>query len=484
MKEKKQKAPSTALFQGLGQCLSKWLFSWLGWMLLGFILNVLLFGIMFYALVQSAYHEGSPAHLLDQVEQSLESENTVAFSSSLQDLLEQRGVWALVLDEIGNREADCLVPLEIPHHFSIGDIAQFSKGFLCDYPVFVRPLDQGLLVLGYPKNSFFKFTTNYYPMQALQRLLWFVPSLFIVDGLLIFGIYILSKRQIFHKSEPIIEAMAHLAKGETCDVRPSGELAPIAQSLNEVSQLLSQQNQARANWIVGVSHDIRTPLSLIIGHAQQIATNPKATPFLKNQAQIIQNDAFQIEHLIQDLNCVSKLEYDMQPLSHQPILLAKLIRSVVAQVINAGLEEQYEIELDIPANTSQLILYGDERLMSRAVFNVLMNAIRHNPKGCHITIGLKQDSNQVVLFVQDDGMGLSQEKLQAFQEQPHYLQSHENRLDLRHGLGLLLVERIVQSHQGLFKLQNLNQPEEKDGVSQGLLVTFTFVSNQTSNNEI
>ncbi len=474
MKKNRREA---SLFQGLGHYFTKWLFSWLGLLALGLFLNVFLFGLMFSTLVQDAYHQSSPSKLLDQVEQGLESQSSIPSKDLaslplwLQDTLRQEKVWMFVLDERGKQKESFLLPPSIPTQFSIGEIAQFSKGFLDDYPVFVRPLKQGLLVLGYPKDTFFKFTTNYLPIQVLKQLKWFVPGLFLMDGLLFLGIYVFSKQQIVRKSQPLIEAIAHLAKGQSFDLTEKGELAPLAQSLNEASKRLHQQNQARANWIVGVSHDIRTPLSLIIGHAQRLKEIPKETDFVQSQAQIIQNDAFQIENLIQDLNCVSKLEYEMEPLEKTSILLAKLLRGIVAQVLNTGLDESYIIQLEIPAAMSDLTLEGDERLLHRAIFNLLMNAIRHNPKGCQIIVGLNRKDDRLLIFVQDNGIGLSQEVLESF-HRPHYLQSDENRLDLRHGLGLLLVERITCSHGGTFILQN-----RKD--SQGVLAILSFPKDLT-----
>lgn len=472
MKNQKKIEESSSVFQGVGRYFAKWLFSWLGFLGIGLFLNVLLFGLVFFTAIHETYQQSSPSKLLDQVEQGLENQNPISDQSltfslplELQETMHKEEMWLLVVDESGKQQASFLSPSSIPTQFSIGEIAQFSKGFLNDYPVFVRPLKQGLLVLGYPKNSFFKFTTNYLPIQVIKRLMWFVPCLFVLDALFLFGVYVFSKRQVVQKSEPLIEAIAHLAKGQSFDLKEKGELAPLAQSLNEASKRLYRQNQARANWIVGVSHDIRTPLSLIIGHAQRIKEMPSTT-FIQDQAKSIQNDAFQIENLIQDLNCVSKLEYDMQPLEKKPILLAKLLRSVVAQVLNTGLNERYTIELEIPVAPSGLLLHGDERLLSRAIFNLLMNAIRHNSSGCQIVVGLKQETDQVILFVQDNGIGLSPQTLDSL-ARPHYLQSDENRLDLRHGLGLLLVERIVYSHGGHFILQNRKQ-------GQGVLAILSF----------
>ena len=62
--------------------------------------------------------------------------------------------------------------------------------------------------------------------------------------------------------------------------------------------------------------------------------------------------------------------------------------------------------------------------------------------------------NTIQLIVQDDGIGLSEEKLQELKEKPHYLESTDERLDLRHGLGLVLVRQIVAAHEGTMTIDS------------------------------
>ena len=77
--------------------------------------------------------------------------------------------------------------------------------------------------------------------------------------------YYFSKRKIIRNTEPIVSAVETLADGKPVSLHISGELSDIASSVNKASSILNRQNEARANWISGVSHDIRTPLSMNYG---------------------------------------------------------------------------------------------------------------------------------------------------------------------------------------------------------------------------
>ena len=100
------------------------------------------------------------------------------------------------------------------------------------------------------------------------------------------------------------------------------------------------------------------------------------------------------------------------------------------------------------------MLECDARLISRAINNLVQNSIKHNPQGCKILLSLKYTEETLTLTVADNGVGLTPEKLQELEEKPHYMESTDERLDLRHGLGLLLVRQIVEAHHGTLYIES------------------------------
>ena len=264
-----------------------------------------------------------------------------------------------------------------------------------------------------------------------------------------------------------------LSTGKPVDLSIRGELSEIADSVNQASQVLSRQNQARANWISGVSHDIRTPLSMIMGYAQRIAGDHGASENIQQEAEIIRAQSAKIKDLVQDLNLVSQLEYEMQPLHKEPVRLSKLLRSYAADLLNAGISEKHSVEVEISSKAETAVIDCDARLISRAIGNLVQNSINHNPQGCDIFLSLDCSSENVSITVADNGVGMSAEKLRELEEKPHYMESADERLDLRHGLGLLLVRQIVEAHGGTMKIRN--------GAGGGVktVLVFTCMQNLT-----
>lgn len=93
---------------------------------------------------------------------------------------------------------------------------------------------------------------------------------------------------------------------------------------------MKARDEARSNWISGISHDIRTPLSMILGYASEMEDNSDLPKEQRHQSGIIRRQGEKLRSLVSDLNLVSMLEYEMQPLHLKDIRLSVLARQVVA----------------------------------------------------------------------------------------------------------------------------------------------------------
>ena len=440
--------------KAFGKYISKYLLSFFAFALVLLLVNILAFALTFSGIVSKEYGTASPANMLEAVANDLSASG---MSEETKQELNSSHIWAMLLDANGTCDWSVFLPEEIPTQYSIQDVAVFSKGYLQDYPVFVRNMDNGLLVLGYPKNSFMKLTGNYFPIRAIRILPLFITGILAIDIVLLFLVYYLSKRKISKNTEPIMASIKTLSTGKPVDLSIRGELSEIADSVNQASRVLSRQNQARANWISGVSHDIRTPLSMIMGYAGRIASDTAASGDIQQEAEIIRAQSAKIKDLVKDLNLVSQLEYEMQPLHKEPVRLSKLLRCYAADLLNVGIGEKHSIEVEISPEAETAVIDCDARLISRAIGNLVQNSINHNPQGCDIFLSLDCSSENVSITVADNGVGMSAEKLRELEEKPHYMESTDERLDLRHGLGLLLVRQIVEAHNGAMKMESAPQ---------------------------
>lgn len=197
------------------------------------------------------------------------------------------------------------------------------------------------------------------------------------------------------------------------------------------------------------------------GYIRRDPTKPRAIEILdddfnltRKQANIIKIQSVKIKNLVQDLNLVSQLNYNVQPVKQTPVHLCKMIREIVVEYLNNNLNNKFDFELNLDCNTEQISIIGDERLLYRAIQNIISNSINHNENGCTISVSLAVNGNNLILVISDNGKGISEEKLQKIQSTPHYLQSTDERLDLRHGLGLLLVKEIISIHNGTVSISS------------------------------
>ena len=440
--------------KSLGKYISKYLASFVGLVLILLFINGIAFGWTFYGIMTKDYGGLSPQNMLEATAASTSLEG---ISEEASEQLRNNNIWAVYLDMYGNRVWETGAPEEIPEHFTIQDVAVFAKGYLSGYPVFIRNTDDGMLILGYPQDSYMKLTSNYYSLRYIKTLPFFVMGILAVDFAILFLTYYYSKRKILKNTEPIITSIVMLGNGKPTSLSMCGELSGIADSINKASDILSRQNQARANWISGVSHDIRTPLSMIMGYAERIAHGEGTDSHIRKEAEIIRQQSVKIRELVQDLNLVSQLEYEMQPIHKSPVNLAGLLRSYAAELLNSGLPDGYSINIEIASVADTILFNCDARLISRAVSNLVQNSINHNPDGCDIVLALDCTDESIFLSIADNGIGLSSDKLRELNEKPHYMESTDDRLDLRHGLGLILVHQIVEAHDGTVQIESEEQ---------------------------
>ncbi len=441
--------------------ISKYLLSFIGLILVLVAVNIAAFAFTFYNAISRNFGSASPQDMLREI---AEASSADGITDEAETILTANSLWAMYLNTEGSCNWTVNLPEELPTEYTIQDIAMFSKGYLKDYPVFVWSDENGLLVIGYPKNSYMKITSNYYPIDMLRKILLFFPGIAVFDLAVLFLAYSHSKAKISKNTEPIISSIAALSEGKSINLNLNGELAEIAGSINKASNIINRQNAARANWISGVSHDIRTPLSMIMGYAERIVNDKDADSRIKEQAAIISRQSIKIKDLVQDLNLVSRLEYEMQPLQKEKIRLSKLLRSYAIDLINSGLPDFYSLEINISPDCENSMIECDAKLIARAINNLVQNSIHSNPDGCTIILALQITENSLLLTVADNGIGISAQKLEELKNKPHYMESTDDGLNLRHGLGLLLVRQIVEAHHGTIEIESKPQEGYKTNI--------------------
>lgn len=413
-------------------------------------INAFLYGFYVYFLTP-AYSQNAIKTTLETVSSALNQKDSKEFTLTQegQKLLETENIWAMLLD---NQDGSVLwqsrLPKDFPRKYSSTDIAKFSRGYLFDYPVFVWEHSGGLLVLGYPKSSYTKQLSNFQPLETIRNAPFFLLSLFLIDVILLFFLYYQTELRTLKLLNPFIEGISQLAKGHSVNLQAGEPLSELAQEINQVSKQLQKKDTARANWISGISHDIRTPLSIILGYSSKLSDLSSLPENIKSQTRQISRQAMKIKNLVADLNLASKLEYNMQPLNPEMINLSALLRQITVDFLNSQPGDTYDIDCHLEQIPNAFTFTADASLLYRALENLINNSILHNPNGCHILLSAILDKNILEISVADNGVEASPEKLNQLQNQPHYMMCDSGTGEQRHGLGLVIVKQIVAVHKG------------------------------------
>ena len=360
--------------------------------------------------------------------------------------------WAMLLSDSGEILWSENLPKELNHPYTVPEVAAFSRWYLQDYPVMVYRNDYGLLVAGKPKGGMTRFDF-YMDNDILYALLSTFGPLLLLDLGLVLAICLLLGWRGARPLRALAEGIGCLAEGKEVNLKESGATAELAEKLNQTSRHLQKQNNliarrdmTRANWIAGVSHDIRTPLALIMGNAEQLAQQFPQSSEPRKKADAICTQSKKIKALIEDLNLTFKLQYNAQPLRKAPIQMGAWLRRCVADFCDS-LEETHSVDLLIREPAGQTMLEADGELLTRAMDNLLNNSVRHNPSGCDIWVAAEIAEGQFVLEVRDNGGGYPEAVLRN-------LSDTRSDPNAPHILGLHLVGQIVAAHGGQASFRN------------------------------
>ena len=363
-------------------------------------------------------------------------------------LLQEHDAWAMLLDESGTVIWEQGLPEELPRSYTSAQVASFSRWYLQDYPVKVWSREDGaLMVVGFEPNTLVKY---YFSMEKPSLLMFLMGGIavFVFNLLLMIFLMLRNTRRVEKAMSPILRGIQDLSRGSYQPLDERGELAEISAGLNRAGDYLMQKDNTRAEWIRGVSHDIRTPLSMV-GYASELEDDDNLTPEARQQAGMIRRQGERLKSLVEDLNLTTKLEYALQPIRREAVDLVEIGRQAVSEVLNSGLPEQFEIAFSEahPGRTAQV--EGDTALLRRMLDNLIRNSIVHNPQGCHISVTIGAEDGRCTCTVTDDGVGMDAARLEALNREADVPSTQSGE----HGLGLKLVRQIVKAHGGTVRFR-------------------------------
>ncbi len=254
-----------------------------------------------------------------------------------------------------------------------------------------------------------------------------------------------------------ISAIKQLAQQEL-ESHPANEVAILRNTFIELARKIANQwdqlsdsDRQRREFIANISHDLRTPLTSLLGYLETLSIKADTLSPADNRQYlaIALRQGHKVRHLSQQLFELAKLEHGGIKPQLERFAIGELIQDV-AQKFDLAIEtRQLKLKVDMPRGLPQVL--ADVSMIERVVTNLLDNAVRHTPVGGTIALRVWQEGAQLQVEVADSGPGVEQELRDQLFQRPSALNPKSVR-ENRGGLGLLIVRRMLELHGGGIRL--------------------------------
>ena len=300
--------------------------------------------------------------------------------------------------------------------------------------------------------------------RADETFLASVARALIAAGLLValiaMGLGALLARSISRPLDEMSRAAVEISSGNyAVRVSPRGgdEVTALAQAFNQMAAGIHDIEQLRRDLLANVSHDLRTPLTVIRGYLEGLRSGQIADRRSAEMAfDAMHGETARLLRLVDDLNLVAALESDLLPLERRAVNIESVAENALSRV--APLAKTKNVTLSNLSAPDLPLIHVDPERIEQTLFNLLENAVRHTPAGGVISIQSSVSINQfatklntdhyLLLTVKDTGEGVPQEHQPHIFERFYRADHARSRQRGGSGLGLAIVQAIIRAHGG------------------------------------
>ncbi|EJT6171866.1 HAMP domain-containing sensor histidine kinase [Clostridium perfringens] len=226
------------------------------------------------------------------------------------------------------------------------------------------------------------------------------------------------------------------------------EINDLINSINNLSQSIKEQENIRKRLTGDISHELKTPLTNIQSHLEAMIDGiwePTEERLLS-----VKEEAERLSSLVSDMQKLNKYDEASIKLKRDNVNISDIICFVIFQFSNLAKSKNIKIEYE----KKNINLYCDKDKITQALVNILSNAIRYSNEGSTIFIEEKLKDNKVIISIEDQGIGISEEDLKYVFERFYRADKSRTRATGGTGIGLTIVKSIVSSHGGEVKLES------------------------------
>ncbi|NJX14565.1 hybrid sensor histidine kinase/response regulator transcription factor [Tamlana crocina] len=212
-------------------------------------------------------------------------------------------------------------------------------------------------------------------------------------------------------------------------------------------------NKAKLEFFTNMSHEFRTPLTLILGPLNQILDNYRGSSSMYKKLKVIESSANHLLQLINRLMDFRKLENNLMKLEAAEGNVVKFLREIYLSFTEYAKNGNYDYTFE--ATSDDIQVYYDRYKLERVFYNLISNAFRYTPKGGKIALRVIEETDKICIRVEDSGVGIAEEYKDKIFERFFELSINrkpDNNYNKGTGIGLSIVKNIVDLHKGQIKV--------------------------------
>ncbi len=288
-------------------------------------------------------------------------------------------------------------------------------------------------------------------VNTLKTQFWMIAFILLWSALIL---ALLISRNISEPIRKMNRAAKRLAKGEyDADFRVSGyrEITELSESLTHASEQLAQSDTLQKELIANISHDLRTPLTMIVGYSEVMRDIPgENTP---ENVQVIIDETERLSQLVNDLLDLSKLQAGTRTPNMEVFNLTELIEATMMRYEKLTQRDGYRIEYETDGSVD---IRADRTMLLQVIYNLINNAINYtgDDKLVRVTQTITGDGRRVCVSVIDSGAGIPPEQIPLIWDRYYKIDKVHRRAMIGTGLGLSIVKQILEAHHTTYGVES------------------------------
>ena len=284
-------------------------------------------------------------------------------------------------------------------------------------------------------------------VRTLVVMLMYISILTVLAAILL---AVLLARRI---SRPIIAMNKNakkLAKGDysvAFDSRGYAEIEQLNDTMNYAAKELSKADELRRELIANVSHDLRTPLTMIIGYSEVMRDIPGENS--PENVQVIIDEAARLSSLVNDLLDISRLQTGSTTISCEEYNLTDSIHGIISRFdkLKDNCKIEFTAEDDVYVN-------ADENRLTQVIYNLIINAVNYSGENKNVRVKQIVENSRVRIEVTDNGEGIPKEDLPYIWDRYYKVDKTHKRASMGTGLGLSIVKAVLESHGAVYGVES------------------------------